>query len=451
MSENTYVDYPWYRVEKLRALKAVKLGWPNDNFGDDIWIGTVNGTHFRNQEIAHPDIPKDPSIFSFKHHSAGFNYEIVVALRESKIDWFSGPHEAGDWNDIKLFANKGLKAKLKRLGKRVIADKGFDNDKTYFVSDIPITQDDSSCANPSDSFANPNLTLASNKYKAVDINNWVESNCRHLNASKHQALADVLIKYPSLWDNKLGTYPDSKVHLELSNNAIPHSSRGYPVPFAHNKLFKEELDRLVSIGVLEPCGHNEWCAGTFIVGKASGGCHWVTDFHGLNKHLKRWAYPIPKIQDMLQGIQGYEWLSKLNASMQFYTFKLDEESKEISTFATPLGLFRYKHCPMGVTVAPDLAQEAMDFLTLNLENVMTYFDDSLIYNWDWSKHLETLDIVLFRLASKGFSLNTDKCQFGIKETDFLGFWLTPTDPQLLSSDPFYLTIVSKSNIVDNKY
>lgn len=84
---------------------------------------------------------------------------------------------------------------------------------------------------------------------------------------------------------------------------IPHSSPGYPAPFAHRKLFKEELDRLVSIRVLEPCERSEWCSGTF---KTSGGCHWVTDFCGLNKHLKRRTYPIPKIQDVLQNIQGYE-------------------------------------------------------------------------------------------------------------------------------------------------
>jgi len=132
---------------------------------------------------------------------------------------------------------------------------------------------------------------------------------------------------------------------------------------------------------------------------------------------------------MLQNIQGYEWLTKLDVSMQFYTFELDDESKELTTFATPFSLFCYKRCPMGVTVASDLAQKAMDLLTLNLENVMTYFDDSLIYTWDWPKHLETLDIVLYCLASKGFSLNIDKCQFGIKETDFLGFWLTPSGPR----------------------
>lgn len=268
-----------------------------------------------------------------------------------------------------------------------------------------------------------------NKYKAVDIHSWVETNCGHLSADKRSSLSEVLIKYPSLWDNKLGTYPDSKVHLELTDDAVPHSSRGYPVPFAHRKLFKEELDRLVSIGVLEPCGRSEWCAGTFIVGKPSGGCRWVTDFRGLNKCLKRRAYPIPRIQDMLQDIQGYEWLTKLDVSMQFYTFELDDDSKELTTFATPFGLFRYTRCPMGITVAPDLAQEAMDQLTLDLQDVCTYFDDSLIHSWDWDTHLSTLETVMSRLASKGFSLNIDKCQFGIKETNFLGFWMTPEGPR----------------------
>jgi len=97
-------------------------------------------------------------------------------------------------------------------------DDLFDNDRIHVVSDDPMPQDVSSHAAPTDSFANPNLTLASNKHKAVDINDWVESNCKHLNFSKRQALAEVLIKYPSIWDNKLGTYPDNKVHLELSDD-----------------------------------------------------------------------------------------------------------------------------------------------------------------------------------------------------------------------------------------
>ena len=125
ISENNYKQWVDFFVGKVRAMKDQKLGWPDDNFGDDIWIGTVDGTHFVSQEIAGKEFPTDPSIFSFKHHTAGFNYEIVVALRESKIVWFNGPFPAGDYNDIRIFAEKGLKDKLLSTGKKVIADKGY--------------------------------------------------------------------------------------------------------------------------------------------------------------------------------------------------------------------------------------------------------------------------------------------------------------------------------------
>jgi len=100
--------------------------------------------------------------------------------------------------------------------------------------------------------------------------------------------------------------------------------------------------------------------GTFIIGKSGGGCRWATYFRGPNKCLKRRAYPIPKIHDLLQGIQGYEWTTKLDVSMQFCTFELDEESKDLTTFATPFSLFQHTRCPMGATATPDLAQEAME-------------------------------------------------------------------------------------------
>jgi len=71
----------------------------------------------------------------------------------------------------------------------------------------------------------------------------------------------------------------------------------------------------------------------------------------------------------------------------------------------------------------------MDQLAMDLENVITCFNDCLIHSWKWPEHMQTLDILLSRLASKGFSLNVDKCMFGVKETDFLGFWLTPQGPR----------------------
>ena len=82
---NTIRDACWFYVGKKRALKATKIIWPERfEFADDIWVMTVDGTHLVMLEPGDSDVPKDPAYFSFKHHSARFNYEVGVSLFESK-------------------------------------------------------------------------------------------------------------------------------------------------------------------------------------------------------------------------------------------------------------------------------------------------------------------------------------------------------------------------------
>ena len=115
----------WYHVEKICALLPVKAGWPADNFGDDVWVMSVDGVHFVTYEPSHENLPKDPACFSYKHHAAGFNYEIGLSLYESKLVRFNGPFKAGKFTDIKMFAEGGLKDKLQSTKKMVIADNGY--------------------------------------------------------------------------------------------------------------------------------------------------------------------------------------------------------------------------------------------------------------------------------------------------------------------------------------
>jgi hypothetical protein len=117
-------DTGWLFVAKMAALQELKIVWPETDEGD-IWIGTVDGTHSKSWEPKHDKYPKDRKAFSFKHHSSGFNYEIVVSLEDSKIIWINGPFKAGT-NDIGMLTSaNGLLAKLRALGLRVIADNGY--------------------------------------------------------------------------------------------------------------------------------------------------------------------------------------------------------------------------------------------------------------------------------------------------------------------------------------
>ena len=80
---------------------------------------------------------------------------------------------------------------------------------------------------------------------------------------------------------------------------------------------------------------------------------------------------------------------------------------------------------MGLKSSPDYAQAFITRILFNLD-VEVYIDDMGIWSrGPFSKHLSLVDPVLQRLASNGMKCNPLKCEWAVKESDFLGYWLTP--------------------------
>ena len=130
LRRETIRDWVWFFVEKVHGLRHQKIIWPRSHVnGDDIWVGTVDGTMFASWEIAGEERVKDPANYSHKHSSAGFNAEVVVSIKESRCIWINGPGPAGKDVDLVLFRKPGgLREKLLEIGKKCIADGGYAGD-----------------------------------------------------------------------------------------------------------------------------------------------------------------------------------------------------------------------------------------------------------------------------------------------------------------------------------
>lgn len=118
-------EWVFYYLEKIQALKAVKICWPEDNFGDDLWVITVDGTHVWMNEPKHPEWSMDSAFYSHKHGKAGATYELGISLSTNQLVWINGPFPAGQ-SDLKVFKKQhGLKRFLESKGKRCIGDGGY--------------------------------------------------------------------------------------------------------------------------------------------------------------------------------------------------------------------------------------------------------------------------------------------------------------------------------------
>ncbi|MEL7338942.1 MAG: hypothetical protein AAGM67_00545, partial [Bacteroidota bacterium] len=102
LSAKTCRKWLRYYLQKIQALKEVKITWPDVNFwGNDVWIVTVDGTHCWINEPVHPEWSQDRHYYSHKFAKAGLCYELGICIANSRLVWMNGPFKAGV-NDAKI-------------------------------------------------------------------------------------------------------------------------------------------------------------------------------------------------------------------------------------------------------------------------------------------------------------------------------------------------------------
>jgi Reverse transcriptase (RNA-dependent DNA polymerase)/RNase H-like domain found in reverse transcriptase len=265
--------------------------------------------------------------------------------------------------------------------------------------------------------------IIESKYCPADLTKIVDE-CKHLSPEEQRQLLKLLQKYEDLFDGTLGTWKTDPIELELKDpNVKPYHAKPYPVPYSQEKRLKDEIRRLCEYGVLRKINNSEWACPMFTIAKPDGSLRSLADLREVNKVIKRKPYPLPKITDMLQKLEGFMYATSLDLNMGYYHMVLTPFSSRLCTIVLPWGKYEYCRLPMGLCISPDVFQEKMSELMSGLEFARAYLDDLLIISTEsgFDKHLEKLEQVLTRLQEAGLKINAVKSFFARTDLEYLGY------------------------------
>ena len=150
------------------------------------------------------------------------------------------------------------------------------------------------------------------------------------------------------------------------------------------------------------------------------------DYRALNNQTVMDRYPLPRIDDLLQRLNGAKVFSKLDLRDGYHQLPMDPQDQFKTAFCTRYGQFEFTVMPFGLCNAPATFQRVMNrmFFRLLDKCVLVYLDDILIYSRSVEQHKKDLELVFSILDEENFRLKESKCALFLQSVEFLGFKLS---------------------------
>ena len=139
-----------------------------------------------------------------------------------------------------------------------------------------------------------------------------------------------------------------------------------------------------------------------------------------NQAIERERHPVPTVEDLIVDLNGATVFSKIDLNQGYHQLELDEESRSITTFATHIGLFRYKRLSFGINSAAEIFQKSIEDVLQGIEGVRNISDDIIVFGKSQADHDISLRTVLQRMRENNLNVNPEKCLFNQSSIDFFG-------------------------------
>ncbi|GJZ35764.1 putative nucleotidyltransferase, ribonuclease H [Tanacetum coccineum] len=146
------------------------------------------------------------------------------------------------------------------------------------------------------------------------------------------------------------------------------------------------------------------------------------DYRELNKLTVKNHYPLPRIDDLFDQLQGSSIYSKIDLRSGYHQLRVREEDIPKTAFRTRYGHYEFQVMPFGLTNAPVVFMDLINRVCKPYLDkfVIMFIDDILIYSHNEKEHEEHLKIILELLKKEELYAKFSKCEFWISTVKFLG-------------------------------
>ncbi|KAJ9566605.1 hypothetical protein OSB04_002571 [Centaurea solstitialis] len=239
---------------------------------------------------------------------------------------------------------------------------------------------------------------------------------------------EVVRDYPEVFPEDLVSLPPDReieFRIDLVPGATPIAKAPYRLAPSELKEMLAQLQELLDKGFIRP-STSPWGAPVLFVKKKDGTMRMCIDYRELNKVTVKNNYPLQRIDDLFDQLQGAKYFSKIDLRSGYHQLKVREEDIPKTAFRTRYGHYEFLVMSFGLTNAPVAFMDLMNRVCKPYldEFVIVFIDDILIYSKTAEEHGEHLRKVLEMLKREQLYAKFSKCEFWLKEVQFLGHIVT---------------------------
>jgi hypothetical protein len=239
---------------------------------------------------------------------------------------------------------------------------------------------------------------------------------------EHPILTEYADVFPKDLPNELPPSRSVDHRIELSDERPPNAQPIYRMTPKELDVLRKELDDMLEKKHIQP-SKSPYGAPVIFIKKKDGSMRLCIDYRVLNKLTIKNRYPLPRIDGLLDQLQGAKVFSKIDLRTGYHQIRIHPSDIEKTAFRTRYGHYEFRVLPFGLTNAPATFMTLMQdiFRPLLDKCMVVYVDDILVFSKTEEEHQTHLRQVLDILRQNQLYGKSSKCAFFQKSVEYLGF------------------------------